>query len=131
MASFHATQKGGVIVEAAITLPLLFTVLAAVVQFGYAYSVLLVMQNASLIAARSAVLSEGRTSSQVCDLARASVSTMVDPALLECVTQPATLPAAQDTLITIALSYPIPVFFVGNLPAMSDILTLRVQSTMQ
>jgi len=124
-------QSGSVVVEATIALPLLFLIFAAVVQFGYALSVRMALQNASLVGARVAVLSAGKTSAEVCEAARNAVASVVNPERLECETVPTSLPAAEDTKVTVALTYPLPVLWEGGFIAESELFTVRGQTTMQ
>jgi len=105
-----ANERGSVIVEAAITLPVFWLFLAAIIQFGYTFAVLITMQNAALSAVRSATLGQGRTAAEVCEVARAAATSMIEPTELVCSTSPQ-LPASPDTLVTVALSYPMPLFF--------------------
>lgn len=127
----HTRKKGSVLVESTITLPLFFALLAAIVQFGYAYAVYLTIQNASVVAARAATLSTGKTTSEVCALARAAVSSLVDSNQLVCATDPATLPAAADTAVTINLSYTIPLLLSSNVIQLQPNWTLEAHTVMQ
>jgi Flp pilus assembly protein TadG len=127
----HRMQSGAALVEAAITLPIVFTFIAAIVQFGYAYSVLITLQNASVVAARTATLSTGRTTTEVCAAARAAVATMLEPTQVACVTTPSALPATPDTLVTVGLSYSIPVLMGSELLSWGQTWTLRAQAAMQ
>jgi Flp pilus assembly protein TadG len=123
-------ERGGVLVEAAIALPVLWLFLAAIVQFGYAYSVLITMQNAAVVAARTATLGSGRTSSEVCEVARTAAATLVEPARLVCSTAPA-LPASPDTLVTVALAYPMAIPFYGEVSVFGESWTLETRAVMQ
>ncbi len=123
-------DKGSVLVEATIVLPLLWLLLAAIVQFGYAFSVLITMQNAALAAVRSATLVQGRTTTEVCEVARAAAAaTMIEPSALTCSTSPQ-LPASPDTLVIVALSYPIPLFLQGELSTIGPNWVLEAQAAM-
>ncbi len=123
------TDKGSVLVEAAMVLPLLWLFLAAIVQFGYAFAVLITMQNAALAAVRTATLGEGRTAAEVCEVARAAAASLVEPAELGCLTSPE-LPAASDSLVTVALSYPMPLFFNGELSVFGPNWNLETSAAM-
>jgi Flp pilus assembly protein TadG len=124
-----AVQRGSVLVEAAMVLPLLWLLLAAIVQFGYTFAVLITMQNAALAAVRTATLGEGRTAAEVCEVARTAAASLVEPTALECVTSP-TLPAASDSLVTVALSYPMPLFFYGELSMFGTGFNLETTAAM-
>lgn len=123
-------ERGSVLVEASIALPLLWLFLAAIVQFGYAYSVLITMQNAAVAAARTATLGSGRTASEVCEVARTAVASMVEKSRLVCSTTPE-LPASPDTLVTVTLAYPIVLPFYGEVSVFGENWTLQTQAVMQ
>ncbi len=127
----RADQRGSVLVEAMLVLPLLCMFAAAIVQFGYIYSVQIGLQHAAFAAARVATLGSGRTSAEVCEAARVSAVGLVDSTLLGCSTQPSVLPVAPDTAVTVALSYPMPLLFGESFLATSELVTLRAQTTMQ
>jgi Flp pilus assembly protein TadG len=122
-------NKGSVLVEAAMVLPVLCLFLAAIVQFGYAFSILITMQNAALAAVRTATLADGHTAAEVCEVARAAAAPMVEPSELGCLTSPE-LPAASDSLVTVALSYPMPLFFSGDLSVFGPNWTLEASAAM-
>lgn len=127
----RVAERGSVLVEATVTFPLLFALLAAIIQFGYAYAVLITLQNASVIAARTAILSSGKSTTQVCDAARVAVSSIVDPAQLVCATTPAILPASPDTAITVQLTYSIPLLLDNGLIQLEPNWTLQARAVMQ
>lgn len=122
-------DRGSVLVEAAVVIPLLWLFLAAIVQFGYAYSILITMQNAALSAVRSATLGQGRTATEVCEVARAAAAPMIEPSDLVCSTSPQ-LPASPDTLVTVALSYPMPLFLQSQRVQVAPSWMLETRASM-
>jgi Flp pilus assembly protein TadG len=125
------SEVGSALVEAAIVMPIFFLMVAGTIQFGHLYSSLIVLRNASAVGARTAVLGTDQTTTQVCDSARNALSSQFEPSLLECVTSPASLPAVSGTPVTVTLSYPLPLFSLGNDVAPGTTWTLTAQTIMQ
>jgi Flp pilus assembly protein TadG len=119
------------LVEAAIVMPIFFLMVAGTIQFGNLYTSLIVLRNASAVAARAAVLGTDETSIEVCDAARRALNTRFDPDLLECSTSPAILPTSVSTPVTVTLSYPVPLFSVGSGAVAGTTWTLTAQTVMQ
>lgn len=124
-------ECGTVFVEAAIALPVFLFLVIASLQVGFAYSALTSMRHASAMAARSAILGSGQTTTQVCDVARSSLVANLDPQSLTCVTYPSTLPTTTNIPITVTVSYPVPVLFPGAGISEGPTWTLTASTTMQ
>lgn len=126
-----AEERGSALVEAAIVLPLFFLLTAGMIQFGYLYTLLIDLRNASVVAAREAILGTGPTATQVCATARSALSPSMTPALLTCQTNPTTLPVASGTQVTVSLSYAAPTIISYAGFTTNGTWTLAAQTTMQ
>ncbi len=126
-----ASEVGSALVEAAIVMPIFFLMVAGTIEFGHLYTSLIVLRNASAVAARAAVLGTEQTTTQVCNAARAALNAGFEPFLLKCLTSPSILPATSGTPITVTLSYPVPLFSVGAGAVPGTTWTLTTQTVMQ
>jgi len=124
-------QDGVVFVEAAVVMPILLILVAGTIQFGYFFGVLSNLRNASTLAARSAVLGTGLSSTEVCDTARRALASTLDPLMLVCSTTPATLPVTSNSPVTVSLSYPAPVIARFGAFGSESTWTVRTETTMQ
>lgn len=125
------SESASALLEAAIVMPVFFLMVAGTIQFGHLYTSLIVLRNASTVAARTAVLGTNQNTSQVCESARAALNSRFDPALLECLTSPQQLPVSVATPITVTLSYPVPLVSIGSGAIPGATWTLTAQTTMQ
>lgn len=125
------SEVGSALIEAAIVMPIFFLMVAGTIEFGHLFTSLIVLRNASAVAARAAVLGTDQTTTQVCDSARHALNSQFEPTLLECVTSPSTLPTTSGTPITVTLSYPVPLFSVGSGAVPGTTWTLTAQTIMQ
>ena len=124
-------KSGSALVEAAIVTPLLIMLIVSLMQFGYIYGVLANLRGASAVGARTAILGSGQTSTQVCNAARNSITTLIDATLLSCQTSPSVLPTTSDSPVTITLSYPVPLLASQAGFLKGPTITLSAQTTMQ
>lgn len=124
-------QQGGALVEAAIVLPIFFLLTAGMIQFGYLYTLLIDLRNASVVAAREAILGTGPTATQVCATAQGALGPSMTPALLTCQTEPATLPVASGTQVTVSLAYAAPTIISYAGFGTNGTWTLVARTTMQ
>jgi hypothetical protein len=123
-------ERGSALMEAAIVLPVFFLLTSGVIQFGYLYSQLITLRNASVVAAREAILGTNPTTTQVCAAARNALGGAMDPNLLTCQTTPSVLPVTTGTQVTVSLSYAAPTIISMRGGAPSS-WTLIANSTMQ
>jgi Flp pilus assembly protein TadG len=124
-------ESGSALLEAALVMPVFFLMVAGTIQFGHLYTSLIVLRNASTVAARTAVLGTNQNTSQVCESARAALDSRFAPALLNCLTSPQQLPVFTGTPITVTLSYPVPLMSIGSEMIPGATWTLTAQTTMQ
>lgn len=124
-------EQGSTMTEAALVMPVMFLIIAGIIQYGYVFGALITLRNASAVAARAAVLSNNPSMTSVCDAAENSISPMLDPNQLTCATNPTTLPVSSSTPVTVTLTYPIPIIISYPGLQSGPTWSLTVQTTMQ
>jgi Flp pilus assembly protein TadG len=124
-------ENGSALAEAAIVMPIFFLMVAGTIQFGHLYTSLIVLRNASAIAARTAILGSEQAATDVCDAARSALGSQLDSSLLDCRMSPSNLPVASGTPVTVTLSYPLPLFSIGVSAIPGATWTLTAQTIMQ
>lgn len=125
------SESGSVFVEAAVVAPVLVMLFVSIIQFGHVFGVLTNLRGASAVAARAAILGSAQTSQQVCNAAINSVSSIIDPNQVTCLTSPSVLPAAPNSPVTITLTYPVPILASQSGFIRGPTLTLTAATTMQ
>jgi Flp pilus assembly protein TadG len=125
------TERGGVMVEAALIFPVVVLLLFGIIQYGYILSAKICLRNASAVAARTAILDD-RTDDEIVQSARDAVGIMLDSGS-EFLSVALTTEIVDDVETrTVSLSYDLPLIVPFMVPGSSDgNLVITADATMR
>jgi Flp pilus assembly protein TadG len=127
------TQSGATMVEFALTLSLLAVLLFAIIQYGFVFAAYMTLRNASVVAARHAILvNPTPTQAEIQNVARAAIQPMLDPSKLRTpsVTQTTiTVGATSVTATNVTLKYDLPLILPFVVPGRTTGGALTLSAT--
>jgi Flp pilus assembly protein TadG len=129
----RSRARGGALVEFALTLPLLALLIFGIIQYGFIFAAYMTLRNASMMAARRAILSNPTpTQTDVQNTAIAAIQPMLNPVYLVTNSVSSTTVIVNGTSVTatnVTLVYNLPLIVPFVVPGKTAGGSLKLTAT--
>lgn len=124
----HQSERGAVVAETAIVFPVLFLVLAGIIQIAMIFSANVNVRNASAAGARAGVL-EDATDAEVINIAKKALVSPLDGEQLQVTPVPVTIDGIN--YLEVRVTYPLSIWFTKLIPGLGTTMNINATTRMK